>query len=161
MFEPHKEVCNILNSMAPPEEVIQQYGGKLDLEYNALAYLYHFDFKTAHFAPIGTMAPTISSAFIPTQQATTEPPETSEDVHSLLPSTVYYSARDHFDDDASKTELVHVDRGSIVPRNGKFISINVNNASDLEERLAQMSQWISFHISGYMEEDKDAFQSAW
>ncbi len=150
--------------MAPPEQVIQQYGGKLELEYDAPAYLYRFDFRTALFVPFGIMTtqPTLLSAFNSTGQENIEPPETSKD-DSLLSHTIYYSARDHFDDMA-KTELLPVDGGKNGGgiHNGKFISINVKDASDLQDRVAQMPRrWMNLDFSKYIEEDKDAFHSAW
>ncbi len=151
--------------MAPPENVVVQYGGKLELEYNAMAYLYRYDFKKALFVPIESGPPrTISSAF--SSEITHEdkvPAGGTMDIFAPN-NSIFYSAVDGYDmakTTTAKQSVVDEHGGGI--HTGKCISINLNDSAELEARVAEMPhlQWMKWDFSIYQKEDEVAFHSAW
>ncbi len=167
---PYSEACEVLLSMALPENVIQQYGGKLELEYNALAYLHCFDFKKALFVPIDSgPLQTLSTAFSSSEVTHKHevPAEGTADMFTG-DETIFYSAADPkhrvFDKKSSTRQSVLGDeRSSDGIRIGNFISINVNDQAELESRFAEMPhlQWMNCNFSNYEMEDELAFHDAW
>eukprot|EP01084_Bolivina_argentea_P161105 280469_1 len=165
-FETFDETCKILLSMAPPENVVVQYGGKLELEYNAMAYLYRYDFKKALFVPIESGPPrTISSAF--SSEITHEdkvPAGGTMDIFAPN-NSIFYSAVDGYDmakTTTAKQSVVDDEHGGGI-HTGKCISINLNDSAELEARVAEMPhlQWMKWDFSIYQKEDEVAFHSAW
>ncbi len=152
--------------MAPPENIVQQYGGKLELEYNAMAYLHRYDLKKALFVPIDSGPPqAISGAF--NSEITHEeevPAEGTTDIFTHN-NTIFYSATDGYDMAkmmTAKQSVVDDEHGGGI-HTGKLISINVNNPAELEARVAEVPhlQWMKWDFSIYQKEDEVAFHSAW
>ncbi len=151
--------------MVPADNIIQQYGGKLELEYNSMAYLHRYDFRTALFVPIDngpSTRPIMMSAFrsMPSSTSYEEQEGGGESDSKIeypfetdITNTVFYSAKDGL---------------NIAKSQGRFISINANAVSELATRVALHAshlKWMGSDIDhdheSNLEEDKAAFYSSW